>query len=348
MKRPSLRIVLLVVLFLATAGVAAMQWLWSAPSAKLVAPVQRRPARAAVAAGTPARPAAGAAAGGSSQAAEPATSSGEAPAPPQAAVATGQALPPAPAAPPSGPPVVALSGGGGRGEPLQAARAAAAEAPPKVRRFADRLLAQYDGDGNGQLDPLEWKAMRGDPAAVDLDGDGLISRWEMISHVAAYGRHRRIRLTGSMVEAAAELPPLLVPTSVSPEEPAKPQPGTEAAGEAEVADGEATPAEPPAMPASRAGMKFYVPPSRLKGLPSWFLARDTDGDGQVTMAEYAPQATNERLQEFDRLDLNHDGVVTAKECPRAKSASKPAASGSSGSAHGGVGRPAPNTGSTGS
>jgi hypothetical protein len=52
----------------------------------------------------------------------------------------------------------------------------------------------------------------------------------------------------------------------------------------------------------------------LTGLPEWFLRKDADGDGQVTMAEYAKDCTPAEAAEFDRLDLNRDGVITAAEC----------------------------------
>jgi Ca2+-binding EF-hand superfamily protein len=43
------------------------------------------------------------------------------------------------------------------------------------------------------------------------------------------------------------------------------------------------------------------------------VARDLDGDGQLTLSEFAPNATKEDIREFNRLDADHDGVITAKE-----------------------------------
>jgi len=62
--------------------------------------------------------------------------------------------------------------------------------------------------------------------------------------------------------------------------------------------------------------RFRTPQERVTGLPDWFLKYDADGDGQVTMAEYAHgrEWTPELLNEFNRYDLNHDGVITAAEC----------------------------------
>jgi hypothetical protein len=61
--------------------------------------------------------------------------------------------------------------------------------------------------------------------------------------------------------------------------------------------------------------RFLTPQERLpKGLPEWFREKDTNGDGQVDMAEYAGQWTPALVEEFTRYDLNRDGVITAAEC----------------------------------
>jgi hypothetical protein len=66
---------------------------------------------------------------------------------------------------------------------------------------------------------------------------------------------------------------------------------------------------------ARRQTKFSVPRTRLpRGLPAWFVLRDADGDGQLTMAEFAPKATQSLLDEFARYDRNGDGLATAEEC----------------------------------
>ena len=82
--------------------------------------------------------------------------------------------------------------------------------------------------------------------------------------------------------------------------------------------------DPDAIPPGgrRRDLKFYVPSKRLPaGLPDWFLARDLDGDGQLTAAEYSPTSLAAELAEFSNYDLNGDGILTAKECVR-KTSSK--------------------------
>jgi hypothetical protein len=79
--------------------------------------------------------------------------------------------------------------------------------------------------------------------------------------------------------------------------------------------------EPPPDPPKRSGPKsgrFLTPKERLaKGLPEWFAEKDADGDGQVTMAEFAGEWTADTVAEFKRNDLNHDGIVTPAECLKA-------------------------------
>ena len=49
-------------------------------------------------------------------------------------------------------------------------------------------------------------------------------------------------------------------------------------------------------------------------LPEWFRQRDTNSDLQVTMAEFAEDWTAEKVTEFEKHDLNGDGIVTPGEC----------------------------------
>ena len=69
-------------------------------------------------------------------------------------------------------------------------------------------------------------------------------------------------------------------------------------------------AEPPAQKLSR----FHTGiESRPQGLPQWFIDKDRNGDGQITMAQYATNWTPALVAEFNKYDLNHDGIITAEE-----------------------------------
>jgi len=52
------------------------------------------------------------------------------------------------------------------------------------------------------------------------------------------------------------------------------------------------------------------------GLPSWFKEKDRDRDGQVLMAEFTDKWTHDQLREYQKYDLNGDGVITPAECLR--------------------------------
>jgi len=54
------------------------------------------------------------------------------------------------------------------------------------------------------------------------------------------------------------------------------------------------------------------------GLPGWFYELDEDDDGQVAMAEFTQQWTDEKLNEFKSLDTNQDGLLTSTEVAQSK------------------------------
>lgn len=70
-----------------------------------------------------------------------------------------------------------------------------------------------------------------------------------------------------------------------------------------------------ADPDDRKSYRFRSPRELLPdGLPSWFTSRDANGDGQVSMAEYATEWNSDTVAEFVQRDDNDDGIITAEEC----------------------------------
>lgn len=49
------------------------------------------------------------------------------------------------------------------------------------------------------------------------------------------------------------------------------------------------------------------------GLPSWFREKDVNGDGQVAMAEFGHEWSDELIAEYRNWDLNGDGIITPQE-----------------------------------
>lgn len=112
----------------------------------------------------------------------------------------------------------------------------------------------------------------------------------------------------SAEDAEAYFGPIFDPVSASKEEdqdsPTKGDPSETAEG---------GPQTVPAAGDPRERMKYFIPSTRLKGLPDWFLKRDTDGDAQVSLSEFTPKPSHAALAEFYKHDTNRDGVITAKE-----------------------------------
>jgi hypothetical protein len=175
-------------------------------------------------------------------------------------------------------------------------RRGAAEVPAKVRRYAERLIQRYDLNHDGVLEQNEWSKMQGQPDLADADRNGKITLDEWCAYIMDFGRGRRLSLSPSDAggESAAR------PAAAAKESEAPPPSGSAFV-------------QPPSGTPSRT-TTFYVPKSRLPaGLPDWFSRRDLNGDGQVSLAEYAPNATPADVEQFSRYDRNGDGLITVRE-----------------------------------
>lgn len=156
--------------------------------------------------------------------------------------------------------------------------------PAKLQRYAQWMVRQHDTDGDNRLTAAELGQNPENFRRMDRDGNESVTVGEIAADAWEYALQR----TNSGVEGDQ--------TDATPE----------SAGE----KGSET---------RRRETQFYVRPSRLpEGLPDWFLQRDLDGDAQLTPAEFSPGALGSELSEFERLDANSDGIVTAAECVRRK------------------------------
>ena len=67
----------------------------------------------------------------------------------------------------------------------------------------------------------------------------------------------------------------------------------------------------------RTSYRVTEPKALPEGLPGFFTDKDRNGDGQVTMPEFASEWTDQLVAEFDKSDLNNDGTITAAEALKA-------------------------------
>ncbi len=190
--------------------------------------------------------------------------------------------------------------------------------PAKVMRYSKRLMKQYDVDQSGRLEADELQNVAPTWHAADANRDNVVTFEELIRHIADYGRRRRIRLVSP---GPAELSTEISPGELGP----RMVPGNVAGDSQRAANGTAA-GDRPVKSGPRRGLKFFVPTSRLpQGLPEWYLTRDADGDGQLTLREFAPKASGPELNRFTLMDADRDGLVTASEYLRSTRASAAAA-----------------------
>jgi hypothetical protein len=74
---------------------------------------------------------------------------------------------------------------------------------------------------------------------------------------------------------------------------------------------------PSRSPSGRPG-HFRSVAERYPDLPAKYFQLDRDGDGQIEMWEYSTNWTEQTVREFQRYDLNGDGVITPEEWLKAE------------------------------
>ncbi len=197
--------------------------------------------------------------------------------------------------------------------PSDALHGAADAIPAKVRRYAERLLQRYDKNRDGRLQADEWSKMHGHPEAADGNRDGAITPDELTSYIGAFGRNRRVGLANPLLGWEPRSEPQSQAAGAQGSRPERAAPdGVEGKNGTPSAE---TGLQPTAGAQPPRATTFHVPKSRLPaGLPDWFLRRDLDGDGQLSLAEYAPSSMPADLEQFARYDGNGDGFITAREC----------------------------------
>jgi Ca2+-binding EF-hand superfamily protein len=199
--------------------------------------------------------------------------------------------------------------------------------PAKVVRYAMTMMQRYDTNGDGILQREEWEKMPGTPQAIDLDGDQQITLDELIRYLTRYGQGRTIHRN---VPIDLSEPYRFDPANLQVFRPVLPRadvPSFSSAGAHEASDNameELMQAnEQPIddeiyqrllierqIPAER---PYHVLPENLRGVPVWFIMLDRNGDGQVSLAEFAPTLAPAAVELFKRLDKNGNGFIEPDE-----------------------------------
>lgn len=167
------------------------------------------------------------------------------------------------------------------------------EQSERMRGFARSMIRRYDRNQSGVLEKDEWGQIRGDPNEIDLDHNGKITEDEMAKQLENYSRNRG---GGDRSDSSRD--------------GRSDRSRSSGSNDADRPD----------------SYRFTTAMEMLpEGLPPWFAEHDTSGDGQVSMAEYSSYWDDRKANEFVRLDLNGDGLITSRECLDAGSAPEPSA-----------------------
>ncbi|MEX2091623.1 MAG: hypothetical protein WD971_03050 [Pirellulales bacterium] len=149
----------------------------------------------------------------------------------------------------------------------------------RIRKFATDTIKKHDKDGNGILEGDELKDL-GASSRAETSGDGKITHNELVAFYTPK-------------TASTNTPQPVV------------QPKVEAKGPSESA------AQRKIVNTTRKSYRFKSSKERLK--PWRFASKDTNGDGQVSMSEYARSWTDRTAAEFQGYDKDNDGLITAAE-----------------------------------
>ena len=197
----------------------------------------------------------------------------------------------------------------------------------KLQRYARRVVKKFDRNGSGALEASEWASLPGNPRKIDQNGDGVITVDELAAYLAKYARLHPLQTEETAWQHLPQPPAVIFQPATPADQPRANAAGgpaaTPAQGDDEFSPGPSpaakkrSPDEQKGTEAARRARKYYVAPSTLpRGLPDWFMERDTDGDGQLTIGEFAPDGSAAQRRLFAEYDQNGDGVITPEEVMR--------------------------------
>ncbi len=170
----------------------------------------------------------------------------------------------------------------------------------KVRSYAKGLIERYDDNKNGVLELDEAKNMRGGGERFDTNKDGKVTFDELAVGLSSYGRR------GSSDDDRSD------DSRSSGDERREESSDRRRSSSRGLRDDDQS--KEAAKKDERLSYRFTPAIERLpKGTPSWFIDKDENEDGMVSMHEYATRWTSSEVTKFQSLDPNNDGVITPNE-----------------------------------
>ena len=191
--------------------------------------------------------------------------------------------------------------------------------------FARRVLERADENGNQIVDPAEWERLRwrGDANELDVNKDGRLTLPELIQGIARQREESRSDRNGDAPNRAGSNdspgesgqspsgPAAATDNQAAQQGGNSPDAQPERGGRAERNEQERNERQ-----ARRSAARNRRDRSGRSDGPSWFRSRDRNRDGQVSMSEYAARWDDRIVAEFTARDSDGDGVITLREAAR--------------------------------
>jgi Ca2+-binding EF-hand superfamily protein len=204
---------------------------------------------------------------------------------------------------------------------------AAPVVPGKIIRYASALMQRFNKHGGEVLEQSEWDGLIPTPQAADIDGDRKITLEELVRYLALFGKDKTIhhpQVTAVNEERKVDPANMKLFRSVIPQPAAETK--TDAAAEKSAEDvsdkalaendkpiDDAVYEEIMRSNSAPAVKRYHTAPETLRGVPAWFLIRDLNGDGQISLSEFAPTLSAASLALFGKLDKNGNGFIEPDE-----------------------------------
>jgi hypothetical protein len=184
-------------------------------------------------------------------------------------------------------------------------------AAEKARSWAKEIIQKHDKNGDMMLQESEWEGL-GQSRNADANGDKVITLDELIAFASPKPAIPPASTSGSSAAAGGATSGATPPSSESKVVASSSSASDQ--GNKFVKTSAHNPSDQKTAKDKLKSYRFKTAKERLPaGLPSWFTAKDANGDGQVSMSEYSKSWTESQAAEFKRYDKDNDGIITAEE-----------------------------------